>query len=50
MTSKLFVIRIFTIVFFSSGIFNKMNEDYQANLTAHNSQQDLAWWDQNYGM
>jgi len=30
-------------------ILNKMNEDYKSVLTTHNSQQDLAWWDQNYG-
>jgi hypothetical protein len=27
-----------------------MNEDYKASLAAHNTQQDLTWWDQNYGM
>jgi hypothetical protein len=27
-----------------------MNDDYKTSLTTHDSQQDLAWWDQNYGM
>jgi len=33
-----------------NSILNKMNEEYQASLTAHDIQQDLIWWDQNYGM
>jgi hypothetical protein len=27
-----------------------MNEDYKASLGTHDSEQDLLWWDQNYGM
>jgi hypothetical protein len=27
-----------------------MNEDYKTSLATHDSEQDLAWWDQNYGM
>ncbi len=27
-----------------------MNDDYKAALLIHNSQQDLIWWDQNYGI
>jgi hypothetical protein len=27
-----------------------MNEDYKTSLATHDSQQDLTWWDQNYGM
>ncbi|CAF0807075.1 unnamed protein product [Adineta steineri] len=30
-------------------ILKKMNEDYQASLNMHSSDQDLTWWDQNYG-
>lgn len=30
-------------------ILEKMNNDYKACLNTHNSEQDLAWWDQNYG-
>ncbi|CAF0900666.1 unnamed protein product [Adineta ricciae] len=27
----------------------KMNDDYKTNITAHDSNEDLSWWDQNYG-
>jgi hypothetical protein len=27
-----------------------MNDDYKTSLTAHDSIQDLAWWDQTYGI
>lgn len=30
-------------------ILEKMNNDYKTTLNTHNAEQDLAWWDQNYG-
>ncbi|CAF0771273.1 unnamed protein product [Didymodactylos carnosus] len=30
-------------------ILRKMYDDYQQNLQTHDSQQDITWWDQNYG-
>ncbi|CAF0958880.1 unnamed protein product [Rotaria sordida] len=30
-------------------ILKKMIDDYKASLSIHNPQQDLTWWDQNYG-
>jgi hypothetical protein len=41
-------IGIFCFLF--SPILNKMNDDYKAGLATHDSQQDIMWWDQNYGM
>ncbi len=37
-------------MFCFSSILKKMNEDYKTSLATHDSEQDLAWWDQNYGM
>ncbi|CAF4794359.1 unnamed protein product [Rotaria sp. Silwood1] len=32
-----------------NSILKKMNDDYKASLSTHHPEQDLAWWDQNYG-
>ena len=32
-----------------SVILEKMNNDYKTTLNTHNAEQDLSWWDQNYG-
>lgn len=42
--------QIHSIVFLFSQILSKMNEDYKTTLATHDPQQDLNWWDQNYGM
>ncbi|CAF1619796.1 unnamed protein product [Didymodactylos carnosus] len=30
-------------------MLKKMHDDYQQALQMHDSQQDITWWDQNYG-
>jgi hypothetical protein len=30
-------------------MLEKTNEDYRLSIEMHNADQDLTWWDQNYG-
>lgn len=45
-----FFVLIKTFVSLNSALLQKMNDDYKTSLSTHNPQQDLAWWDEHYGM
>ncbi|CAF3392667.1 unnamed protein product [Rotaria sp. Silwood1] len=41
--------KLLETVTLDNSTLKKMNDDYKASLSTHHPEQDLAWWDQNYG-